>query len=60
MPKEIIIAMGILKKASAEVNRDYGLDSKIAENISKACDYVIFGKLYKYIYDKQGQERRQI
>ncbi|XP_049317703.1 fumarate hydratase, mitochondrial [Bactrocera dorsalis] len=47
MPKEIIIAMGILKKASAEVNREYGLNSKIAENISKACDELISGKLYK-------------
>lgn len=38
--------MGILKKAAAEVNKDYGLDSKIADTISKACDEVISGKLY--------------
>lgn len=38
--------MGILKKAAAEVNKDYGLDPKIAEAISKACDEVISGKLY--------------
>lgn len=39
--------MGILKKAAALVNKDYGLDPKIAEAISKAADDVISGKLYK-------------
>lgn len=39
--------MGILKKAAAEVNQEFGLDSKIAEAISKAADDVISGKLYK-------------
>jgi fumarate hydratase class II len=38
--------MGILKKAAAIVNKDYGLDPKIAEAISKAADDVISGKLY--------------
>ncbi|XP_066248333.1 fumarate hydratase, mitochondrial-like [Euwallacea similis] len=46
MPYPIITAMGILKKAAAEVNKDYGLDTKISEAISKACDEVISGKLY--------------
>ncbi|XP_066138579.1 fumarate hydratase, mitochondrial-like isoform X1 [Euwallacea fornicatus] len=46
MPYPIITAMGILKKAAAEVNKDYGLDPKISETISKACDEVISGKLY--------------
>lgn len=38
--------MGILKKAAAEVNKEYGLDPKIADAISKAADEVISGKLY--------------
>lgn len=39
--------MGILKKAAAEVNKEFGLDAKIADAISKAADEVISGKLYK-------------
>lgn len=46
MPKPVIQAMGILKKAAAEVNKEYGLDPKISEVISKAADDVISGKLY--------------
>ncbi|XP_050307405.1 fumarate hydratase, mitochondrial-like [Anthonomus grandis grandis] len=46
MPYPVITAMGILKKAAAEVNKEYGLDPKIADAISKACDEVISGKLY--------------
>lgn len=38
--------MGILKKAAAIVNTEYGLDKKIADAISKAADEVISGKLY--------------
>lgn len=38
--------MGILKKAAAEVNKEFGLDAKIADAISKAADEVISGKLY--------------
>lgn len=38
--------MGILKKAAAEVNKNYGLDAEIANAISKAADEVISGKLY--------------
>ncbi|KAI8033651.1 probable fumarate hydratase, mitochondrial [Drosophila gunungcola] len=47
MPMPVIQAMGILKKACAEVNKDYGLDSKISEAVSCACDDVISGKYYK-------------
>ncbi|XP_037935847.1 fumarate hydratase, mitochondrial-like isoform X2 [Teleopsis dalmanni] len=47
MPKPVIQAMGILKKAAAEVNKEFGLDAKISENISKACDEVISGQLYE-------------
>ncbi|XP_026688342.1 fumarate hydratase, mitochondrial-like [Diaphorina citri] len=47
MPEAIISAMGILKKAAAQVNKGFGLDSKIADTISKAADEVISGKLYE-------------
>ncbi|KAJ6627328.1 Fumarate hydratase, mitochondrial [Pseudolycoriella hygida] len=46
MPKPVITAMGILKKSAALVNKDYGLDPKIADAIAQACDDVISGKLY--------------
>lgn len=46
MPYGVIVAMGILKKAAAEVNKEFGLDAKIADTISKAADDVISGKLY--------------
>lgn len=38
--------MGILKKSAALVNKEYGLDAKVADAISQACDDVISGKLY--------------
>ena len=38
--------MGILKKAAAIVNKEFGLDPKVADAISKAADDVISGKLY--------------
>ncbi|KAM0736936.1 Fumarate hydratase, mitochondrial [Formica fusca] len=46
MPYGVIVALGILKKAAAEVNKDYGLDPKVADAISRAADDVISGKLY--------------
>ncbi|KAK9694793.1 Fumarase C C-terminus [Popillia japonica] len=46
MPKQVIVAMGILKKACALVNKEYGLDAKLADTIATACDDVISGKLY--------------
>lgn len=39
--------MGILKKAAATVNKEYGLDENIADAICKAADEVIDGSLYK-------------
>ncbi|OQV25300.1 Fumarate hydratase, mitochondrial [Hypsibius exemplaris] len=45
MPIPVIHAMGILKKASAEVNQKYGLDAKIAKAVMQAADEVINGKL---------------
>lgn len=47
MPLPVIKAMGILKKASALVNKEFGLDAKIADAISEACDDVISGALYE-------------
>lgn len=47
MPMPVIRAMGILKKAAAEVNKEFGLDPKLAEAISKAADLVISGDLYE-------------
>ncbi|XP_036339634.1 fumarate hydratase, mitochondrial-like isoform X2 [Rhagoletis pomonella] len=47
MPQPVIQAMGILKKAAAEVNKEFGLDPKVSDAISKAADDVISGKLYE-------------
>ena len=44
---EVIKAMALLKKACAEVNKTYGLDSNIAENVKKAADEVV--KIYVLI-----------
>jgi len=46
MPKPVIKAFGVLKKAAAEVNVEFGLDPVVAEAISKAADEVISGSLY--------------
>ncbi|KAH8307001.1 hypothetical protein KR044_003136 [Drosophila immigrans] len=46
MPRLIIIALGIIKKAAADVNRDNGLDADVYDAISRATDDVISGKLY--------------
>ncbi|XP_059480905.1 fumarate hydratase, mitochondrial-like isoform X2 [Neocloeon triangulifer] len=47
MPVPVVTAMGMLKKAAALVNKEYGLDPKVADAISQAADEVISGKLYK-------------
>ena len=41
MPLPVIKAFGVLKKAAAEVNQEFGLDAKIAAAISQAADEVI-------------------
>ena len=46
MPLSVIKAFGVLKKAAATVNKDFGLDAKIADAICQAADEVISGKLY--------------
>merc|ERR1712121_216679 len=45
MPTAVVKAFGVLKKAAAEVNTEFGLDADVAEHISKACDEVIDGSL---------------
>ena len=36
----MIHAFGFLKKAAAEVNKEFGLDANVADNIMKAADEV--------------------
>ncbi|CAC5363867.1 E4.2.1.2B [Mytilus coruscus] len=45
MPIPVIRALGILKRCSAEVNQEYGLDPSIANLVIQAADEVIEGKL---------------
>lgn len=47
MPYPVVTAMGILKKASAIVNKEFGLPTDIADAIVQASEEVISGKLYK-------------
>src|SRR5438046_8955028 len=50
MPRTIIWAMGIVKKACAEVNRDLGkLPADKAKLIVQAADEVNGGKLYDHL-----------
>ena len=44
MPLPVIKAFGVLKKAAAEVNKEFGLDPVLADAISQAADEVISGK----------------
>ncbi len=44
MPPPIIKAFGVLKKCAAIVNKQFGLDHKIADVIIQAADEVIAGK----------------
>jgi len=46
MPLPVIKAFGVLKKAAAQVNREFGLDATVADAIGQAADEVISGKLY--------------
>ncbi|XP_039274429.2 fumarate hydratase, mitochondrial-like [Styela clava] len=45
MPIEVIRAFGVLKRAAAEVNKEYGLDEKISDTIVEAANEIIDGKL---------------
>uniref|UniRef100_A0A914VLS2 fumarate hydratase n=1 Tax=Plectus sambesii TaxID=2011161 RepID=A0A914VLS2_9BILA len=45
MPLPLVHAFGVLKKASALVNQEYGLKPELAKAISNAADEVIDGKL---------------
>ena len=46
LQRPVIKAFGVLKKAAAEVNTEFGLDPKLAGAICQAADEVISGKLY--------------
>jgi len=45
MPEPIVRAFGILKKAAAKVNVQFGLDESVSKHIQLAADEVISGKL---------------
>ena len=45
MPPPVIKAFGLLKKAAAKANLNYGLEPKIARAMIQACDEIIAGKL---------------
>ncbi|XP_022644601.1 fumarate hydratase, mitochondrial-like isoform X2 [Varroa jacobsoni] len=45
MPEAVIKAFATLKKAAAVVNKEYGLEPKLSDAISKAADEVINGKI---------------
>ncbi|GFV96200.1 fumarate hydratase, mitochondrial [Trichonephila clavipes] len=45
MPLPVIKAFGILKKSAADVNKEFGLDPRVADAICQAADEVIDGKL---------------
>ncbi|CAF1468763.1 unnamed protein product [Adineta ricciae] len=44
MPLPLIEAFGLLKKACAIVNKQFQLDTKLADAICQACDEIIAGK----------------
>jgi fumarate hydratase class II len=46
MPLPVIKAFGVLKKAAAQVNKEFGLDATVSDAICQAADEVISGKLY--------------
>lgn len=48
MPEPLIRAFGILKKAAATVNQQYGLKPEVAQAITRAADEVIAGKLSQH------------
>ncbi|PPQ70978.1 hypothetical protein CVT26_014244 [Gymnopilus dilepis] len=45
LPAPLIKAFGVVKKAAAVVNLEYGMDPKIGQAIQQAADEVISGKL---------------
>eukprot|EP01113_Clastostelium_recurvatum_P010530 TRINITY_DN1523_c0_g1_i1.p1 TRINITY_DN1523_c0_g1~~TRINITY_DN1523_c0_g1_i1.p1 ORF type:complete len:505 (-),score=160.94 TRINITY_DN1523_c0_g1_i1:41-1555(-) len=45
MPAPVVRAFGYLKKSAALVNKQFGLDPKLADAIAQASDEVISGKL---------------
>lgn len=48
MPLPVVRAFGLLKKAAAEANKNFGLDTKVADAIVKASDEVAKGHLNEH------------
>ncbi|KAJ2718989.1 hypothetical protein GGI07_005481 [Coemansia sp. Benny D115] len=48
MPDAVIKAMGVLKKAAATVNREFGLDARVSDAIQQAAQEVIDGRLMEH------------
>jgi fumarate hydratase, class II len=48
MPLPVVRAFGLLKKAAAQANKNFGLDNKVADAIIKAADEVAQGKLNEH------------
>ncbi|TNV79653.1 hypothetical protein FGO68_gene16914 [Halteria grandinella] len=48
MPLPVVRAFGLLKKAAAQANKNFGLDVKVADAIIKASDEVAAGKLNEH------------
>ena len=48
MPLPVIVAMAILKRSAAEVNKQFGLDVEVAKHIVMAADEIIAGKLWDH------------
>lgn len=49
LQQPVIKAFGILKKAAADINREFGLDNRIADAISRAADEVNNCFSYSYL-----------
>lgn len=48
MPEPVITAFGLIKKACAQVNMVYGMDSTLGNAIVTAADEVVSGKLHDH------------
>ncbi len=58
MPEPLIEAFGVLKKAAATVNKQFGLDAKVADAICQAADEVIAGKLHSHFPSSSSRPAR--
>merc|ERR1719260_347169 len=56
MPLPVIKAFGVLKKAAAEVNKEYGLDPVVAGAISQAANEVISNRAIEILGGELGSK----